>query len=82
MAPPAKHASSSRERHIHVLDHSDLREVRVKRMRQRLSDAFPATNEVKNEHHEGDDEQDMNESTGDMKSKSTAPKEQKKNGDN
>jgi len=45
------------------------------------SDASPATKEVKNEHHKGDYEQDMNETAGDMKGKSSAPKEQKKNGD-
>jgi hypothetical protein len=46
------------------------------------SDALPAQNEVENKHHNGDQEQDMNEGAGDMKSKSTAPKEQKKNGYN
>jgi hypothetical protein len=37
---------------------------------------------VKNEHHESDYEQNVNESTGEVKSKSTAPKQQEKNGDN
>jgi len=46
------------------------------------SDASPTTDEVKNEHHEGNDEQDVNETPTDMKSKSTPPKEQKKNGNN
>lgn len=39
-----------------------------------------AANEVENEHHECDDKKDMNESTGDVKRKSAAPKQQKKNG--
>ena len=42
----------------------------------------PTTSEVKNEYHEGDDEQNMDESTGDMERKSTGPKKQKQNGDN
>ena len=49
---------------------------------RRILDAFPAANEVKNENHEGDHEQNVNEAAGDMKSKSTAPKQQKKNGNN
>jgi len=48
---------------------------------QRISDAFSATGEVKNEQHEGNDEQEVNEATGDMKGKSTAPEEQDKNSD-
>lgn len=46
------------------------------------SDASPTTEEVKNEYYEGDYEQDMNKTPADMKSKSPAPKEQKKNSDN
>jgi hypothetical protein len=49
-------------------------------MWQRILGAFPAAKEVKNEHHEGDHEQQMDEPPGDMKSKSTAPKEQNKDG--
>ena len=47
-----------------------------------ISVAFSAASEVKNEDHESDDKQDMDESSGDMKSKSTGPKKQKQNGDN
>ena len=40
-----------------------------------------ATGKVKNEHDQGDDKQDMNESTSDVKRKSTGPKKHEKNGD-
>ena len=38
--------------------------------------------EVKNEQYQGDYEQQVNQSTGDMKSKSTCPKEDENNGNN
>ena len=41
---------------------------------------FPTGHEVKDKHDEGDDEEEMNESTGDMKREPTAPKEQQENG--
>ena len=44
--------------------------------------ASSTTNEMKNKDDQGDHEQQMDESAGDMKRKSAAPKEQKKNGDN
>ena len=47
-----------------------------------LSTAFSATSKVKNEYHECDDEQDMDEPTGDMERKPAAPKQQKKDSDN
>jgi hypothetical protein len=47
-----------------------------------FSDTFSATNEVKDGDNQGDNEQQVDESSSDMKGKSTAPKEQKKNGDN
>ena len=46
------------------------------------SNASPAPKEVENKYHEGDQEQKVNEATGDMESKSTAPKEEEENGDN
>ena len=46
------------------------------------SDASSTANEVQNEDNQGDQEQQMDESAADMKSKTTAPKEQKKNGNN
>ncbi len=46
------------------------------------SEASSAPREVENEHDQGDHEQEVNETTGDVESKSTAPEEQKKNGDN
>lgn len=49
---------------------------------RRISDTFSATNEVKNENYEGDHEQNVNEAAGDVESKSTAPKQQEKNGNN
>ena len=45
------------------------------------SDASAATNEMEDEDDQGDDEQQMDEATSDMKSKSTAPEEQEKDGD-
>ena len=48
----------------------------------RISTILTAPNEVENEHHECDDEQDMDKPAGDMKRESTAPKEQQKNGNN
>ncbi len=47
-----------------------------------MSGVSPAASEVENEHHKSDDEQDMDEPTGDMERKPAAPKQQKKNGDN
>jgi hypothetical protein len=48
----------------------------------RILTAFSAASKVKDEHHEGDDEQDMDEPTSDVERESAAPKQQKKNGDN
>ena len=42
----------------------------------------PATSEMEDKNNQGDDEQDMNEPTGDMKSESAGPKKQEQNGDN
>jgi len=38
--------------------------------------------EVKNEQHEGNDQEEMNQSAGDMESKSTSPKENEHDCDN
>jgi len=37
---------------------------------------------MEDKNNQGDDEQDMNEPTGDMKSESAGPKKQEQNGDN
>ena len=37
---------------------------------------------MQDEHNEGDDENEVDEATGDVKSKSTTPKEQQDDGDN
>lgn len=47
-----------------------------------LSSPISATDKVKNEHHEGDDEQNVDEAPGDLESDSAAPQEQEKNGNN
>jgi prepilin-type N-terminal cleavage/methylation domain-containing protein len=44
------------------------------------SNGFPATGEVKDENDEGDHEQEMDESAGDVKRKSGTPEQQQKNG--
>lgn len=41
-----------------------------------ISIALTAANEMKNEDHESDDKQDMDESAGNVKRKSTAPEQQ------
>jgi len=46
-----------------------------------VSTILAATGEMENENNKGYDEQDMDESPGDMERKSTAPKQQKKDGD-
>lgn len=46
-----------------------------------FNSGFPsATDEVENEHHQGDDEKDMDEPTCEVKRESAAPKQQKENG--
>jgi len=49
---------------------------------QRILSASSATNEMEDEDNQGDHEQQMDESTGNMKGKPTTPKEQKNNSDN
>jgi hypothetical protein len=44
--------------------------------------AAPSGKEVEQEQHDCNNEHEMNETTGDMESKSTPPKDQKNNGDN
>ena len=56
--------------------------VNVRSVTAIASNASPAPNEVENKYHKRDYEQQVNEATGDMESKSTAPKEQKKNRNN
>ena len=41
-----------------------------------------ATDKIEEEQDEGNDEQEMNQTSGDMKRESTAPKDHKKYGDN
>lgn len=48
----------------------------------RVSTPFPATHKVEDEHHERDHEKEMNQTACDVKRKSTAPKQQEKNGNN
>jgi len=81
----------SGENHLSFAGFSDV-VLKVLREVQTLAEAFKrqgtlalglsATGKVKNEHHQSDDEQDVDERTGDLKSKSTAPEEQDENGDN
>ena len=47
-----------------------------------LFGASSATNEMEDKDNQGDHEQQVDESSSNMESKSTAPEEQKKNGDN
>jgi hypothetical protein len=44
-------------------------------------DASSTTNEMEDEDNQGNHEQQMDESTGNMKSEPSTPKEQKNNGD-
>ena len=56
--------------------------VNVRSVTAIASNASPAPNEVENKYHKRDYEKKVNEATGDMESKSTAPKEEEENGDN